>query len=108
SLNSFVTAAAANAPLKSAGQALIAQLQGTAVDTSGTGVTVGAAAPGVQEIRTFYNPIIPVHIPGAGYKILITGRAGGFRHQSIVDFEKMIQDLGAANGFDVDIWGPVL
>jgi type 1 glutamine amidotransferase len=106
SLQSFVTAAAGTAPLSSAGSALIAQLQGTAVDTSGTGVTVGAAEPGVQAIRVFYDPIVPVHIPGAGYKVLITGRAGGFRHQSIVDFERMIQDLGAANGFDVDIWDP--
>ncbi|WP_157592483.1 ThuA domain-containing protein [Solirubrobacter soli] len=108
SLQSFVTAAGTNAVLSSAGKALIAQLQGTPVDTSGTGVTVGAAEPGVQAIRFFYNPMIPAHIPGAGYKVLITGRAGGFRHESIVDFEWMIQQLGAQNGFDVDIWDPAI
>ena len=30
---------------------------------------------------------VPVANPGATYKILVNGRAGGFRHQSIVDFE---------------------
>ena len=45
-------------------------------------------------------------IPGATYKILVNGRAGGFRHQSIVDFHWMFQQLGAENGFDVDIWDP--
>ena len=46
--------------------------------------------------------------PGATYKILVNGRAGGFRHQSIVDFHWMFQQLGAANGFDVDIWDPAI
>ena len=45
-------------------------------------------------------------IPGATYKILADGNHGGFRHQSIVDFHWMFQQLGAANGFDVDIWDP--
>ncbi len=45
-------------------------------------------------------------VAGATYKILVNGRAGGFRHQSIVDFHWMFQQLGAANGFDVDIWDP--
>ena len=47
-----------------------------------------------------------MHNPLATYKVLVNGRAGGFRHQSIVDFEWMFQQLGAANGFDVDIWDP--
>ncbi|HEX6021427.1 MAG TPA: ThuA domain-containing protein [Solirubrobacter sp.] len=107
-LESFKQAAAGEPALVSAGQALIAQLQGTPVDTSGTGVTVGPAEEGVQVLRTFYDPTVPVSIPGAQYKVLINGRAGGFRHQSIVDFEWMIQDLGAKNGFDVDIWDPAI
>ncbi|WP_028064125.1 ThuA domain-containing protein [Solirubrobacter soli] len=106
SLQQFVTAAGSEAPLSSAGTALIAQLNGTPVDTSGTGVTVGAAEPDTQAIRAFYNPVPFVATPGATYKILISGRAGGFRHQSIVDFEWMIQQLGATNGFDVEIWDP--
>ena len=47
----------------SSGSALIAQLNGTPVDTTGTGVTVGAAEPGVQAIRVFNNPIVPVAHP---------------------------------------------
>ncbi|MDA0160779.1 ThuA domain-containing protein [Solirubrobacter ginsenosidimutans] len=108
SLQSFVTAAGGNAVLSSAGSALRSQLQGTAVDTSGTGVTVGTPEPGVQAIRFFYNPVVPVSIPNAKYKVLITGRAGGYRHESIVDFEWMIQQLGAQNGFDIDIWDPAI
>ena len=38
--------------------------------------------------------------------MLVTGRAGGFRHQSIVDIEALVQELGAENGFDVEIWDP--
>ena len=109
SLQQFVTAASTNAVLSSAGSALIAQLQGTAVDTSGTGVTVGAAEPGVQAIRQFPAPTVPAHNPGATYKILVDGRSGpsgAYRHESIVDFEWMIQQLGQQNGFDVDIWDP--
>ncbi len=105
-LELFKQAAAGEPALVSAGQGLIAQLQGTPVDTAGTGVTVGAAEDGVQVLRTYYNPMVPVAIPGATYKVLVNGRAGGFRHQSIVDFEWMIQDLGAKTGFDVDIWDP--
>jgi type 1 glutamine amidotransferase len=105
-LQHFVTAAGSEAPLASAGNALIDQLRGTPVDTSGTGVTVGAAEPDAQAIRAFNNPVPFTATPGATYKVLISGRAGGFRHQSIVDFEWMIQQLGKENGFDVDIWDP--
>ena len=43
-------------PLLSAGEALIAQLRGTPVDTTGTGVTVEAAEDGVQAIRDVLQP----------------------------------------------------
>ena len=69
-------------------------------------MTVGPADPGDQAIRVFWNPTPFVANPLATYKILVNGRAGGFRHQSIVDFEAMFQKLGAENGFDVDIWDP--
>ena len=105
-LEQFKQAAAGEPALVSAGDGLIAQLRGTPVDTSGTGVTVGAAEPGVQALRVFNNPTPFMANPGATYKILVNGRAGGFRHQSIVDFHWMFQQLGAANGFDVDIWDP--
>ena len=106
-LEAFNAAAAAQRPLQSAGEALIAQLRGTPVDTSGTGVTVEAAEPGVQAIRVFNNPMAPLlGQPARAYKILVDGSAGGFRHQSIVDFHWMFQQLGAANGFDVDVWDP--
>src|SRR4051794_21419840 len=110
SLQQFVTAAAATPVLSSSGKALIDQLNGKAVDTTGTGVTVGAAEPDVQAIRVFNNPLVPVAlVPPAKYKILVTGRSGpsgAFRHEAIVDFEWMIQQLGMQNGFDVDIWDP--
>ena len=105
-LELFKQAAAGEPALVSAGEGLIAQLRGTPVDTSGTGVTVDAAEPGVQAIRVFNNPTPFMANPGATYKILVNGRAGGFRHQSIVDFHWMFQQLGAANGFDVDVWDP--
>jgi type 1 glutamine amidotransferase len=109
SLQQFVTAAAATPALSSAGTALINQLNGTPVDTTGTGVTVGTAEPGVQAIRVFNNPLIPVSIPNPKYKILVTGRSGpsgAFRHENIVDIEWMVQQLGMQNSFDVDIWDP--
>ena len=96
------------AALISAGKALIEQVKGESVNTAGTGVTVGAADPGDQAIRVFWNPTPFVATPGATYKILVNGRAGGFRHQAIVDAEAMFQKLGAENGFDVDIWDPPL
>jgi type 1 glutamine amidotransferase len=98
--------AAERAALTSAAKFLIDQLKGDTADTSGTGVTAGPADPGDQAIRVFWNPTPFVHNPGATYKILVNGRAGGFRHQAIVDAEAMFQKLGAENGFDVDIWDP--
>ena len=94
--------------LVSAAEALLDQVKGKTVDTAGTGVTVGAADPGDQAIRVYFNPTPFVGNPFATYKILVNGRAGGFRHQSIVDFEWMFQQLGAANGFDVEVWDPTL
>ena len=93
-------------PLSSAADALIAQVNGTPVDTSGTGVT--SARPTRARRRSACSTTrSPFRAnPNATYKVLISGRAGGFRHQSIVDFEWMIQQLGDANGFDVEIWDP--
>ncbi|RKQ87265.1 trehalose utilization protein [Solirubrobacter pauli] len=105
-LQAFNAAAASSRPLQSAGEALIAQLNGTPVDTAGTGITVEGAEEGVQAIRQYYNPSPFKANPFATYKILVSGRAGGFRHQSIVDFETMFQELGTTNGFDVEIWDP--
>jgi type 1 glutamine amidotransferase len=94
------------AALSSAAKALVDELKGRAVDTSGTGVTVGAGDPGDQAIRVFWNPTPFTPTPGATYKILVDGSAGGFRHQAIVDAHAMFQKLGAENGFDVEIWDP--
>ncbi len=97
---------AERAALSSAARALIDELQGAQVDTSGTGVTVGPVDEGDQAIRTFWNPTPFAATPDATYKVLVNGRSGGFRHQSIVDMEAMVQKLGAENGFDVEIWDP--
>src|SRR5919109_434746 len=94
------------AALSSAAQALIDQVNGVPVDTSGTGVEVGPADDGAQAIRAFWNPSPLMANPEATYKVLVNGRAGGFRHQSIVDFEALIQELGTENAFDVDVWDP--
>jgi type 1 glutamine amidotransferase len=94
------------AALSSAANALIDQVDGVPVDTSGTGVEVGPADDGDQAIRAFWNPSPLMADPGADYKVLVNGRAGGFRHQSIVDFEALIQELGLENNFDVDVWDP--
>jgi type 1 glutamine amidotransferase len=92
--------------LISAAEALLDELKGRTVDTAGTGVTVGPADPGDQALRVFWDPTPFVANPLATYKVLVNGRAGGFRHQSIVDHHAMFQKLGAENGFDVDIWDP--
>jgi type 1 glutamine amidotransferase len=108
-LKEFDSAAADKAverTLESAADALIDQLRGEDVSTRRTGVTVGPVDEGDQVIRSFWNPTPFSANPGAKYKVLVNGRSGGFRHQSIVDFHAMIQDLGARNRFDVDIWDP--
>jgi type 1 glutamine amidotransferase len=92
--------------LESAADALIDELRGKEVDTRHTGVTVGPVGEGDQVIRSFWDPTPFSANPGAKYKVLVNGRSGGFRHQSIVDFHAMIQQLGARNSFDVDIWDP--
>ena len=71
--------------LVSAAEALLDELKGRTVDTAGTGVTVGPADPGDQALRVFWNPTSFVANPLATYKVLVNGRSGGFRHQSIVD-----------------------
>ena len=98
--------AAERAALTSAAKFLIDRLKGDTLDTSGTGVTVGPGDAGDQAIRVFWNPTTFVPNPNAAYKILVNGRAGGFRHQAIVDAHAMFQKLGAENGFDVEIWDP--
>nr|WP_246401932.1 ThuA domain-containing protein [Jiangella mangrovi] len=40
------------------------------------------------------------------YSILVVGRTLGFRHGSIVPGTTAIIQLGAENGFDVDVWDP--
>ena len=100
------------AALLSSGQELIKQVKDGSfdkdrtLDAAGTGVTAGPGDPGDQAIRVFWNPTPFVATPGATYKILVDGSAGGFRHQAIVDAHAMFQKLGAENGFDVDIWDP--
>ena len=98
--------ASERAALSSAAKALVDQVNGVEVDTSGTGVEVGPADAGDQVIRAFWNPSPFMANPEATYKVLVNGRSGGFRHQSIVDFEALIQKLGMENGFDVEIWDP--
>jgi len=101
-----VTPAAAKnaerAALRSAGQTLIDQLEGRPLETHRPPVK---SSPGTSIIRIFTDPTPPVRNAKATYKVLVNGQTNGaFRHEHIVDTEAMIQKLGAANGFDVDIW----
>ncbi|MGH3372851.1 MAG: ThuA domain-containing protein, partial [Nocardioidaceae bacterium] len=97
--------AAERAALTSAARTLIDQLKGDSVDTSGTGITT---SPWASVIRIFTEPTPFTPTPGATYKVLVNGHTRGFRHEHIVDTEAMVQQLGAANGFDVEIWDPNL
>lgn len=87
--------------LTSAGKALIDELQGKTVVAGGLGLM---GIPGVPIIRIFTDPTVPVKNPNATYKVLVNGQTFGFRHEHIPDTEAMIQKLGLANGFDVEIW----
>jgi type 1 glutamine amidotransferase len=93
--------AEAKAALTSAANSLIDDLNGKPVQVSGLGVTTAPAAP---MLRIFTDPTPPVRNPNAKYKVLVNGQTNGFRHEHVPDTEAMIQKLGAAHDFDVDIW----
>ena len=67
------------AALSSAAKALIDQVNGVPVDTSGTGVEVGPADDGAQAIRAFWNPSPFMANPEATYKVLVNGRGRWLR-----------------------------
>ena len=70
------------------------------------GVT-SAAYPG-QPRHPYVTPAMPVHNANAKFKILVIANKndGSFRHPAIEDAEVTLQELGAAKGFDVDLWDP--
>ena len=70
------------------------------------GVT-SAAYPG-QPRHPYVTPAMPVHNANATFKVLVIANKndGSFRHPAIEDAEVMLQELGAAKGFDVDLWDP--
>ncbi len=51
---------------------------------------------------------MPVHNANAKFKVLVIANKndGSFRHPAIEDAEVTLQELGAAKGFDVDLWDP--
>ncbi|WP_345540593.1 ThuA domain-containing protein [Phytohabitans rumicis] len=73
--------------------------------TAKTGVVVKPEEP---ILRVVVNPVADFDVPGAGYKVLVLARTPSFRHEHIVDTQTMIQNLGKANKFDVDVWDPNL
>jgi type 1 glutamine amidotransferase len=89
------------AALTSAGQSIIDELQGKSAPAISEALTKKAEPP---SLRVFTDPTPPVHTPNAGYKVLVSGETHAFRHEHVADTEAMVQKLGAANGFDVDIW----
>src|SRR3954470_12036421 len=54
------------------------------------------------------NPTAMAANANAAYKVLIVSRTQGFRHNHIPDSIVPIQQLGAANGFNVDVFDPAL
>lgn len=58
--------------------------------------------------RPFVTPTRMTPNPDASYKVLIVSRTQGFRHNHIPDSIVAIQQLGAANGFNVDVFDPAL
>ena len=61
-----------------------------------------------QPRHPYVTPAMPVHNANAKFKVLVIANKndGSFRHPAIEDAEVTLQELGAAKGFDVDLWDP--
>jgi type 1 glutamine amidotransferase len=62
-----------------------------------------------QPRHPYIIPAMPVHNANAKFKVLVVANKNGdgsFRHPAIEDATLMLQELGAAKGFDVDLWDP--
>jgi type 1 glutamine amidotransferase len=59
-----------------------------------------------QPRHPYVTPAMPTANPNAKFKVLVIANKsdGSFRHPAIEDAEVMLQQLGAAKGFDVDLW----
>ena len=59
-----------------------------------------------QPRHPYVTPAMPVHNANATFKVLVIANKsdGSFRHPAIEDATVMLQELGAAKGFDVDLW----
>jgi type 1 glutamine amidotransferase len=60
-----------------------------------------------QPRHPYLTPAMPTHNANAKFKVLVIANKSGdgsFRHPAIEDAEVMLQELGAAKGFDVDLW----
>ncbi len=51
-------------------------------------------------------PLAPAGAQSADYEILVVGKTLGFRHSHIDDTTNVLIDMGATNGFSVDVWDP--
>ncbi|WP_037503399.1 ThuA domain-containing protein [Solirubrobacter soli] len=88
-------------------QDVIRQQRGLPAPTvDGLGITT-ERYPG-QPRHPYLTPAMPTANPGAKFKVLVIANKndGSFRHPAIEDAEVTLQELGAAKGFDVDLWDP--
>ena len=82
---------------------LIEKLRGKTTPTVATGVTTEAYKPAQRMPQVYAGPSVKNEDPD--FKVLLfANRVGGFRHQHIPATMKFIQEQGAENNFDVDIW----
>lgn len=51
-------------------------------------------------------PLAPAGAQSADDEILVVGKTLGFRHSHIDDTTNVLIDMGATNGFSVDVWDP--
>ena len=105
-LEDFKRAAAGEPALVSAGSALIAQLQGTPVDTSGTGVTSGRLTRAIPRSASTSTRRLRRPSPARRTRSSSTVAPVASATSRSSTSSTMFQQLGAANGFDVDIWDP--
>ncbi|MBD8077637.1 ThuA domain-containing protein [Cellulosimicrobium arenosum] len=71
-----------------------------------TGLGVAAAAPAASSPAPTSLSVPSASVLAEDYKILVVGKTLGFRHSHIDNTTNTLIELGAENGFTVDVWDP--